>query len=62
LPETVPAEPRLATGADADALLQSLMENAAGRVTLLVTCPFTPIMNLLQRSPDLAAKLERSSG
>jgi purine nucleosidase len=44
---------------DGDALLQSLMETAAGKVTLLVTCPFTPIMNLLQKSPDLAAKIEQ---
>lgn len=44
---------------DGDALLQSLMESAQGPVTLLVTCPFTPIMNLLQQSPDLGAKIEQ---
>lgn len=37
---------------DGDSLLQSLMEKAFGPVTLLVTCPFTPIMTLLQQSPE----------
>lgn len=44
---------------DGDALLQSLMEKAPGPVTLLVTCPFTPIMNLLQQSPELGSKIEQ---
>lgn len=44
---------------DGDALLRQLMEAAPGRVTLLVTCPFTPIMTLLQQSPGLASKIER---
>jgi purine nucleosidase len=44
---------------DGDALLESLLQNAPGKVTLLVTCPFTPIMNLLQKSPDLASKIEQ---
>lgn len=44
---------------DGDALLQSLMEAAAGPVTLLVTCPFTPIVTLLQNAPALGAKIEQ---
>lgn len=44
---------------DGDALLQSLMQKASAPVTLLVTCPFTPIMTLLQNSPDLASKIEQ---
>jgi purine nucleosidase len=44
---------------DGDALLLSLMEGASGPVTLLVTCPFTPIMNLLQQQPGLASKIDQ---
>jgi len=44
---------------DGDALLRELMEKAAGPVTLLVTCPFTPIVTLLQQSPRLEAKIEQ---
>src|ERR1041385_2536956 len=44
---------------DGDALLQSLMEQAPGPVTLLVTCPFTPIMTLLQNAPQLGDKIEQ---
>ncbi len=44
---------------DGDALLRSLMDNAAGPVTLLVTCPFTPIVTLLQQAPALASKIEQ---
>lgn len=42
---------------DGDALLLSLMQQAAGPVTLLVTCPFTPIVTLLQKAPELEAKI-----
>ena len=44
---------------DGDALLLSLMQNAAGPVTLLVTCPFTPIVTLLKSAPQLASKIEQ---
>ena len=44
---------------DGDALLLSLMQKAAGPVTLLVTCPFTPIVTLLQSAPQLASKIEQ---
>ena len=54
-----PPNPNWPPFPDGDALLQSLMENAPGPVTLLVTCPFTPIMTLLQQSPGLASKIEQ---
>lgn len=57
--EKFPANPDWPPFPDGDALLQSLMENAPGPVTLLVTCPFTPIMTLLQRAPELGAKIEQ---
>lgn len=54
-----PPNPNWPPFPDGDALLQSLMEQAPGPVTLLVTCPFTPIMTLLQQSPHLHAKIEQ---
>jgi purine nucleosidase len=44
---------------DGDALLLSLMQSAPGPVTLLVTCPFTPIQMMLQSAPELAGKIEQ---
>lgn len=44
---------------DGDALLLSLMQKATGPVTLLVTCPFTPIVTMLQSAPQLASKIEQ---
>src|SRR3954463_15996315 len=44
---------------DGDALLEKLMTEATGQVTLLVTCPFTPIMTLLQKNPQLGSKIEQ---
>jgi purine nucleosidase len=44
---------------DGDALLLALMQKATGPVTLLVTCPFTPIVTLLQSAPELASKIEQ---
>jgi purine nucleosidase len=57
--KSFPPNPAWPPFPDGDALLQSLMEKAAGKVTLLVTCPFTPIMNLLKASPALNAKIEQ---
>lgn len=57
--QNFPPNPSWPPFPDGDALLQSLMEKAEGPVTLLVTCPFTPIMNLLQKSPGLASKIEQ---
>ncbi|HSY51234.1 MAG TPA: nucleoside hydrolase [Thermoanaerobaculia bacterium] len=54
-----PPNPKWPPFPDGDTLLRSLMEKAKGPVTLLVTCPFTPIMNLLQQSPKLASKIEQ---
>lgn len=54
-----PANPGWPPFPDGDALLRQLMESASGSVTLLVTCPFTPIMTLLQQSPALASKIEQ---
>lgn len=54
-----PANPDWPPFPDGDALLRQLMEAAPGTVTLLVTCPFTPIMTLLQQSPGLASKIDQ---
>ena len=54
-----PPNPKWPPFPDGDALLKSLMESAQGPVTLLVTCPFTPIMTLLQQSPSLKDKIEQ---
>lgn len=42
---------------DGDALLEQLMDAAAPGVTLLVTCPFTPLSDLLKRRPELEKKI-----
>jgi purine nucleosidase len=42
---------------DGDALLEKLLHSCAPGVTLLVTCPFTPLTNLLAKHPHLAAKI-----
>jgi purine nucleosidase len=42
---------------DGDALLETLLDECAPGVTLLVTCPFTPLSELLQRRPELEAKI-----
>ena len=55
----LPPNPAWPPFPDGDALLQQLMESATGTVTLLVTCPFTPVMTLLQQSPGLASKIEQ---
>ena len=57
--QSFPPNPGWPPFPDGDALLRSLMERAAGPVTLLVTCPMTPIMNLLQQSPGLTSKIEQ---
>ena len=54
-----PPNPQWPPFPDGDALLLSLMQNAPGPVTLLVTCPFTPIMMLLQKAPELRDKIEQ---
>ncbi len=55
--QSFPPNPSWPPFPDGDALLLSLMEGASGPVTLLVTCPFTPIMNLLQQWPELESKI-----
>ena len=57
--QSYPPNPAWPPFPDGDALLRQLMESASGPVTLLVTCPFTPIVTLLQQSPELAAKIEQ---
>lgn len=42
---------------DGDALLRELLRGCEPGVTLLVTCPFTPLSMLLEREPDLAEKI-----
>src|SRR3954453_17257976 len=54
-----PPNPNWPPFPDGDALFQTLMEKVSGKVTLLVTCPFTPVMNLLQKSPELTSKIEQ---
>lgn len=47
-----PPNPNWLPFPDGDALLQSLMGRRLASLTLLVTCLFTPIMTLLQQSPE----------
>src|SRR6185503_1572235 len=42
---------------DADAMLEAWLERSAPGVTLLVTCPFTPLSNVLKRRPHLGEKI-----
>lgn len=42
---------------DGDVLLEQLLDDCAPGVTMLVTCPFTPLTNLLEKRPELAAKI-----
>jgi len=42
---------------DGDALLHELLEKCDPGVTLLVTCPFTPLAMLLEKEPRLAHKI-----
>jgi purine nucleosidase len=44
---------------DGDALLEQSLDAAADGVTLLVTCPFTPLSDLLKRRGDLSKKIGR---
>jgi purine nucleosidase len=42
---------------DGDVLLEQLLDQAKPGVTVLLTCPFTPLAELLQRRPDLEPKI-----
>src|SRR5713101_4538440 len=42
---------------DGDALLEKLFDAAAPGMTVLITCPFTPLVSLLQRRPELEKKI-----
>jgi inosine-uridine nucleoside N-ribohydrolase len=42
---------------DGDALLESLLTRCEPGVTVLVTCPFTPLSNVLRRKPALKQKI-----
>lgn len=42
---------------DGDDLLEKLLDECAPGVTLLITCPFTPLAELLQIRPELEAKI-----
>src|SRR5262249_11995673 len=42
---------------DGDAMLEAWLEACNPGVTMLVTCPFTPLSNVLKRRPELAAKM-----
>lgn len=55
--KSVPTNPNWPPFPDGDALLCDLLDNCAPGVTLLVTCPFTPISTLLTERPDLEKKI-----
>lgn len=42
---------------DGDALLRELLVKCHPGVTLLVTCPFTPLVTVLEKEPELAHKI-----
>src|SRR5207237_982377 len=42
---------------DGDALLEALLGGCEPGVTVLITCPFTPLAELLRRRPELQAKI-----
>jgi purine nucleosidase len=42
---------------DGDALLRELLTSCAPGVTLLITCPFTPLAMLMESDPDLVKKI-----
>ena len=55
----VPQNPHWPPFPDGDTLLEQLLEKAAAPVTLLVTCPLTPVSDLLRRRLDLIAKVKQ---
>lgn len=52
-------QPNTPPYADGDAWLEQYLDSATEQVTLLCLCPATPIVQLLQKRPDLEAKIER---
>jgi len=44
---------------DGDRLVETLLERSAPGVTLLVTCPFTPLADVLKRRPELERRIGR---
>jgi purine nucleosidase len=42
---------------DGDVMLEALLDGCASGVTMLVTCPFTPLADVLKRRPELEAKI-----
>lgn len=53
----IPANPAWPPYPDGDVLLEQLLDGCAPGVTVLVTCPFTPLSDLLKRRPELEQKI-----
>jgi len=53
----IPDHPGWPPYPDGDAMVEAQLEAAAPGVTMLVTCPFTPLSNVLKRRPELEAKI-----
>ena len=55
----IPDHPDWPPYPDGDALLEKLLDGCAPDATVLVTCPFTPLSNVLKRRPSLERKIGR---
>ena len=53
----IPNPPTWPPYPDGDVLLEQLLDGCAPGVTVLITCQFTPLSNLLKRRPELEAKI-----
>ena len=42
---------------DGDALLEAMLDRCQPGAAMLITCPFTPLSNVLRRRPELEAKI-----
>ena len=54
---TIPNPPMWPPYPDGDVLLEQLLDRCEPGVTVLITCPFTPLSNLLKRRRELEAKI-----
>ena len=53
----IPDHPDWPPYPDGDALLEEWLDRCETGVTVLVTCPFTPLSNVLERRPELERKI-----
>ncbi|MGH2397154.1 MAG: nucleoside hydrolase [bacterium] len=53
----IPDNPDWPPYPDGDALLEAMLDRSEGGATVLITCPFTPLSNILKRRPELEKKI-----